>query len=238
MPCYHRVWSGQTGGAERSSAPHGAAQYRKTAVLEYSTNAVIEGQRTLFRLQPVFASVSDQTEPWFGLPRQAKPLVQAGTLLGLGLGGFFDGIVFHQILQWHHMTSAVTDTTAISDLRLNVLLDGLFHAATYAFTVVGIILLWRARRTLDLPVSGRTLLGSVILGWGVFNFVEGTLNHHFLGIHHVWPDGPGPIVLWDLAFLTWGVLFIGGGYIIVRNDIALTEPPERNQAETQPDRPR
>jgi uncharacterized membrane protein len=26
----------------------------------------------------------------------------AGIFLGLGLGGFFDGIVLHQILQWHH----------------------------------------------------------------------------------------------------------------------------------------
>jgi uncharacterized membrane protein len=26
-------------------------------------------------------------------------------LLGIGLGGFFDGIVLHQILQWHHMLS-------------------------------------------------------------------------------------------------------------------------------------
>lgn len=26
----------------------------------------------------------------------------AGILFGLGLGGFFDGIVLHQILQWHH----------------------------------------------------------------------------------------------------------------------------------------
>ena len=24
-------------------------------------------------------------------------------LLGLGLGGFVDGIVLHQVLQWHHM---------------------------------------------------------------------------------------------------------------------------------------
>ena len=27
----------------------------------------------------------------------------AEILFGLGLGGFFDGIVFHQVLQWHHM---------------------------------------------------------------------------------------------------------------------------------------
>jgi uncharacterized membrane protein len=26
-----------------------------------------------------------------------------GLLLGLGLGGFIDGIVMHQILQWHHL---------------------------------------------------------------------------------------------------------------------------------------
>src|SRR5215212_10407320 len=26
-----------------------------------------------------------------------------GVVLGLGLGGFVDGIVLHQVLQWHHM---------------------------------------------------------------------------------------------------------------------------------------
>ena len=30
----------------------------------------------------------------------------AGIFLGLGLGGFFDGIVLHQILQWHHMATS------------------------------------------------------------------------------------------------------------------------------------
>jgi len=159
-------------------------------------------------------------------------------VLGLGLGGFFDGIVLHQILQWHHMLSAHPDPSVAGDLRVNALADGPFHAATYAFTVAGVGLLWRAwARTPDRP-TGRTLVGAVTAGWGLFNLVEGLVDHHLLGIHHVWPDGPGPIVLWDLAFLTWGVLFIVGGYIIVRNDIALTEPPERNQAETQPDRPR
>jgi uncharacterized membrane protein len=28
---------------------------------------------------------------------------RAGVILGLGLGGLIDGIVFHQVLQWHHM---------------------------------------------------------------------------------------------------------------------------------------
>lgn len=34
-----------------------------------------------------------------------RRLTIGGLLLGLGLGGFVDGIAFHQILQWHHMLS-------------------------------------------------------------------------------------------------------------------------------------
>ncbi|MGD9755596.1 MAG: DUF2243 domain-containing protein, partial [Acidimicrobiia bacterium] len=26
-----------------------------------------------------------------------------GLLIGIGLGGFVDGIVLHQVLQWHHL---------------------------------------------------------------------------------------------------------------------------------------
>jgi len=36
---------------------------------------------------------------------RAFPL-SAGILFGLGLGGFCDGIVLHQVLQWHHMLSS------------------------------------------------------------------------------------------------------------------------------------
>ena len=32
-----------------------------------------------------------------------------GIVIGVGLGGFVDGILLHQILQWHHMLSS-TDT--------------------------------------------------------------------------------------------------------------------------------
>jgi uncharacterized membrane protein len=179
--------------------------------------------------------MSDQSETWFGLSRQAKPLVQAGVFLGLGLGGFFDGIVLHQILQWHHMASAITDTTTVSGLRLNVLLDGFFHAATYIFTVVGIVLLWRTWRMPAVLASARTLLGSAILGWGLFNFVEGIIAHQLLGIHHVWPGGPGPVLLWDLAFLAWGLLFISGGYAIVRGDDTFGTPPERSHTRREQD---
>ena len=166
-------------------------------------------------------------ETWLGLEQRAKPLVRAGMVLGLGLGGFFDGIVFHQILQWHHMVSAHGDPSVAGDLELNVLADGLFHAATYFFTILGIGLLWRGWRRPDVPIAGRALLGSVILGWGIFNLAEGLLNHQLLGIHQVWPAGPGPTLLWDVAFLVWGVLFIVGGYAIVRTDDAVSSDTQR-----------
>lgn len=180
----------------------------------------------------------DKGDTWLGLPDYAKRLVQAGVLLGLGLGGFFDGIVFHQILQWHHMVSAQTDPTVLDDLQLNVMADGFFHAATYIFTVLGIVLLWRAGRRPSVPRSGRTLLGSVILGWGVFNFVEGSINHHLLGLHHVRPDGPGSTLMWDVGFLVWGLLFIGGGYAIVRGDDALSRRSEKVHSRAEPERER
>lgn len=167
--------------------------------------------------------MSTREETWLGLPQRAKPLIQAGILLGLGLGGFFDGIVLHQILQWHHMVSAQVEPTTIGTLRLNVMADGLFHAATYLSTVLGIALLWRAWQRPSVPKSGRSLFGSTVLGWGIFNFVEGIVNHNLLGLHHVWPAGPGPVLMWDIAFLVWGVLFILGGYAIVRRDGALTD---------------
>jgi uncharacterized membrane protein len=55
-----------------------------------------------------------------------------GILLGLGLGGFVDGILLHQIFQWHNMLSS-TDRwarTTLEGMESNKLADGLFHLAT------------------------------------------------------------------------------------------------------------
>ncbi len=40
-------------------------------------------------------------------PPAKAPLLSAGLLLGIGMGGFVDGIVFHQLLQTHSMLSGV-----------------------------------------------------------------------------------------------------------------------------------
>src|SRR6478736_3616752 len=98
----------------------------------------------------------------------------AGIFFGLGLGGFFDGIVLHQLLQWHHMvTSAGYPADSVDNLKLNTLLDGVFHASTYIFVVVGLALLWRTAHRAHMWWSDRLLVGTLLMGFGIFNLAEG-----------------------------------------------------------------
>jgi uncharacterized membrane protein len=148
-------------------------------------------------------------------------LLSAGTLLGVGLGGFFDGIVFHQILQWHHMLSSIVLPTDLTAVKYNMVWDGLFHMFTWIITVVGLGLLWRAGKRPDVSWSTSTFVGSLVLGWGLFNFVEGIIDHHILGIHHV-RTGPHQL-WWDLGFLALGVLLIAAGWLLQRSAPALDD---------------
>ena len=148
--------------------------------------------------------------------------VAAGIFLGLGLGGFFDGIVLHQILQWHHIaTSAGYPADSLENLELNTFLDGLFHAATYVFVVVGLVLLWRAAHRTHVWWSSRMLVGTVLIGFGIFNLVEGLVNHHILGIHHVNETVPrNEWIYWDLGFLAWGAAMLIVGSALLRRGAA------------------
>jgi uncharacterized membrane protein len=143
----------------------------------------------------------------------------AGTLLlGLGLGGFVDGIVLHQILQWHHMlTGAGYPATTVGNLELNTVADGLFHAATWILTVTGVALLWGAARGRHRPWPAGLLWGGVVAGWGAFNLVEGAIDHQLLGLHHVNETAPREQwIWWDLGFLVWGAIMLAAGWMWLR----------------------
>jgi uncharacterized membrane protein len=141
------------------------------------------------------------------------PLVSAGLLLGMGLGGFVDGIVFHQILQTHNMLSARHPPDDLVAMKLNMLWDGMFHAATWLITVVGLFLLFRAGARRDVPWSGRTLVGAMLAGWGLFNLAEGAIDHHWLHVHHV-VERLG-LSVWDWAFLGSGAFLLVIGVVLV-----------------------
>lgn len=146
----------------------------------------------------------------------AKPIITAGLLLGIGMGGFADGILLHQILQAHNMLSAVRPNVSVVDAEVNMFWDGLFHAFTWVMTFVGIARLWSAGTVRQTYWSGKALAGSMILGWGIFNLVEGIIDHHVLQVHHV-IERLG-LSIYDWAFLAFGgVALILVGWTMVRS---------------------
>jgi uncharacterized membrane protein len=148
-----------------------------------------------------------------------RPLATPALLLGIGLGGFVDGIVLHQILQWHNMLSSVTPPTDLIAMKYNMVWDGLFHAATWIVTFVGVVLLFRAGRRDDVVWSGRIFAGTMLAGWGLFNFVEGIIDHFVLGLHHVHPGANQ--LAWDIGFVAiGGVGFMLAGYLLGRSEIS------------------
>jgi uncharacterized membrane protein len=147
----------------------------------------------------------------------ARPSRAPGLLLGIGLGGFVDGIVIHQLLQWHHMVSHVEGSpmTTLEGLELNTLADGLFHLLAWACVLAGSLLTvaqWRRGR---LAPSWSFHLGLLVAGWGLFNLVEGVVDHHLLQLHHVRDDLGGPLV-WDLGFLAVSLVLVASGWALHR----------------------
>jgi uncharacterized membrane protein len=148
------------------------------------------------------------------IPVARKPLIMAGLLLGIGLGGFVDGILFHQILQTHAMLSAKFPKTTVANMEINMFWDGVFHAATWTATVAGLAMLWKAVKRPYAWMSGKALVGAMFVGWGLFNLIEGIIDHHLLHLHHVVEQkGVSPF---DYLFLGSGVVFILGGFLAIR----------------------
>lgn len=142
-------------------------------------------------------------------------------LIGIGLGGFIDGIFLHQILQWHNMLSSTFPPNTMENMQINMNWDGFFHAGDLLITTVGIFLFATvAQQGIKLP-NLRWFTGLLLMGWGIFNLVEGIIDHHLLGIHHVkytpnkaWEH---PSLAWDIGFLLiGGVGFIALGWLMSR----------------------
>ena len=142
------------------------------------------------------------------------PLIAASTLIGIGMGGFMDGIVLHQIFQVHNMLSARIPPTSLANMEVNMVWDGLFHAFTWLTTFVGVVMLFRAGHKANVPWSGRTFAGGLLQGWAVFNIVEGIIDHHILHLHHV-IERLGPSIA-DWVFLAVSVVLLGVGRGLIR----------------------
>lgn len=144
----------------------------------------------------------------------------AGYLLGFALGGFFDGILLHQILQWHHLLLGI-QAGPFADLRTQILADGLFHLLMYVLALAGLCLLWRARQAPEL--STRSVLGAGLIGFGAWHVIDAVVSHWILGIHRIKMDSPNPLA-WDLFwFVVFGLAPLMFGLLVRAR--AQSQPP-------------
>lgn len=149
-------------------------------------------------------------------PLASRTLRWAGFLLGFSLGGFFDGILLHQVLQWHHLLSNV-QAAALQDIRAQMLADGLFHVLMYFIAAWALWLLWKARAMYSAPGADRVLWAQALIGFGVWHIVDSVFSHWITGIHRIRVDSPNPL-FWDLLwFFVFGVVPLVMGWLLHRS---------------------
>ncbi|WP_274652687.1 DUF2243 domain-containing protein [Paenibacillus humicola] len=124
--------------------------------------------------------------------------------LGVGIVGMLDGIIFHQILQWHSVYMH-------TDRFHQIVSDGFFHLGVTVVVAIGAWLLWQSSPD-DFRHRAGTLGSGLFVGAGCFNLVEGVIDHHFLRIHHVRPGAYQ--MLYDLAYDAMAIIMIGIGLLL------------------------
>lgn len=142
------------------------------------------------------------------------PLSITAIILGIGIGGFIDGIFMHQILQWHGMFTNKLPADTVIGKSVNMFWDGIFHLLTLTAVIIGIVSLTRLMRMHNVNSSPKLVWGGFFAGWGLFNFVEGLLHHHILEFHNV-RELSQHQDLWNYGFLLSGPLFVAIGFYII-----------------------
>lgn len=100
----------------------------------------------------------------------------SGFLFGVGMVAFFDEAVFHQLLHWHHFYDKSTTS-------IGLISDGLFHALSWFATIGGLFLFADLRRRGALRLT--KWWGGVLLGAGLFQLYDGTIQHKVMRIHQI-----------------------------------------------------
>lgn len=154
----------------------------------------------------VVAALIVATARWM---QRGKRLFGGALLLGAGLGAFADGIVLHQVLQWHAMLSSVLAPDELISAKVNMFWDGIFHLFAWFATVVAVAIVVHEAGAVEPAVRRRTLIGGGLAGWGYFNLVEGLLDHQLIGLHHVHPGANE--FAWDIGFLIFGAALVAVG---------------------------
>lgn len=138
-------------------------------------------------------------------------------VLGIGLGGFIDGILLHQILQWHEMLSSKIPVHTVLGKSVNMFWDGLFHLLCLIAVIIGIILLQKSFLKPPEFHSSRMAWSGLLCGWGVFNIVEGLMDHHVFNLHNV-REKAASINYPNTAFLVYSFVLLIFGALLFRSE--------------------
>jgi uncharacterized membrane protein len=131
--------------------------------------------------------------------------IWSGILFGVGMVAFIDEMVFHQLLHWHHFYDKSTTSVGLIS-------DGFFHALSWLTTVGGLFLVADLRRRN--AWNWKRWLGSVLLGAGLFQFYDGTVQHKLMMLHQIRYN---VIILpYDLIWNLTAISMIVIGYYLVR----------------------
>ncbi|MGY1822682.1 DUF2243 domain-containing protein [Geodermatophilus sp. SYSU D00079] len=132
-----------------------------------------------------------------------RRLLVSGLLLGAGLMGAVDEIVFHQLLHWHHFYDRASGAVGLVS-------DGVLHAATLSAVVAGLALVADVRRR---GAFDRVRWWSaVLLGAGAFQLWDGVVDHKLLRVHQV--RYGVDLAPYDAAWIGGAVVLLAAGALL------------------------
>ncbi len=135
-------------------------------------------------------------------------------MIGVGLMGAVDEIVFHQLLQWHHFYVHTTMFWQIAS-------DGFFHIFTALLLFTGSWRLWEQRRRLSAITTSRPFWSGFFLAAGAFQLFDGLINHKVLRIHQV-REGVDNLLPYDIGWNVAALLLLLVGWWLWRGERALS----------------
>ena len=139
-----------------------------------------------------------------------------GIILGIGIMGAGDEIIFHQLLQWHHF---YVHSTAY----WRIFSDGLFHIFTAALLFLGALRLWMERQRIAPLTTNRPFWAGILLGAGGFHLFDGTVNHKLLQLHPV-REGTQNLLPYDIGWIASALLLLVFGWFLGRG-VQATDVP-------------
>ena len=151
-----------------------------------------------------------------GPARSTGRSVLAGVLIGIGVAGFLDETVFHQLLHWHHFYDRSTTSAGLVS-------DGFFHAGSWLSIVAGLFLFADLqRRGVTVP---KRLSAGAFLGWGGFQVYDGLVQHKLLRLHQI--RYSVDVLPYDVAWNVLGGLGVVVGAVLLFGDAASVDERRR-----------